>query len=53
MIYYCMFFVDAHFSEEEAAEVKKSKLYRPSSKFTAPPQNTSPVHPAELKKTVS
>lgn len=41
------------FSEEEAAEVKKSKLYRPASKFNSPPQNTSPVQPAEVKKTVS
>lgn len=39
--------------EEEAAEVKKSKLYRPASKFTSPPQNASPVQPAEVKKTVS
>ncbi|XP_026105261.1 U2 snRNP-associated SURP motif-containing protein-like [Carassius auratus] len=38
--------------EEEAAEVKKSKLYRPASKFTSPPQNASPVQPAEVKKTV-
>ncbi|RXN23455.1 U2 snRNP-associated SURP motif-containing -like protein [Labeo rohita] len=37
--------------EEEAAEVKKSKLYRPASKFTSPPQNASPVQPAEVKKT--
>uniref|UniRef100_A0A672PVP3 U2 snRNP-associated SURP motif-containing protein-like n=1 Tax=Sinocyclocheilus grahami TaxID=75366 RepID=A0A672PVP3_SINGR len=39
--------------EEEAAEVKKSKLYRPASKFTSPPQNASPVQSAEVKKTVS
>uniref|UniRef100_A0AAR2IS93 RRM domain-containing protein n=1 Tax=Pygocentrus nattereri TaxID=42514 RepID=A0AAR2IS93_PYGNA len=38
--------------EEEAAEVKKSKLYRPASKFTPVPQNVSPVQPAEHKKTV-
>uniref|UniRef100_A0A8C1X2H6 Zgc:163098 n=1 Tax=Cyprinus carpio TaxID=7962 RepID=A0A8C1X2H6_CYPCA len=37
--------------EEEAAEVKKSKLYRPASKFTSPPQNASPVQPADVKKT--
>ncbi len=46
-------FVVVHYSEEEAAEVKKSKLYRPASKFSSPPQNTSPVQPAEVKKTVS
>uniref|UniRef100_A0A673N711 Zgc:163098 n=1 Tax=Sinocyclocheilus rhinocerous TaxID=307959 RepID=A0A673N711_9TELE len=37
--------------EEEAAEVKKSKLYRPASKFASPSQNASPVQPAEVKKT--
>lgn len=46
-------FIVVHFPEEEAAEVKKSKLYRPASKFTSPPQNASPVQPAEVKKTVS
>lgn len=46
-------FVVVHFSEEEAAEVKKSKLYRPASKFTSPPENTSPVQTADVKKTVS
>ncbi|KAI4871404.1 hypothetical protein NFI96_007445, partial [Prochilodus magdalenae] len=39
--------------DEEAAEVKKSKLYRPASKFTPVPQNASPVQSAELKKTVA
>lgn len=42
-----------HLSEEEAAEVKKSKLYRPASKFNSPPQNASPVQPSEVKKAVS
>ncbi|KAK9974604.1 hypothetical protein ABG768_022684 [Culter alburnus] len=36
--------------EEEAAEVKKSKLYRPASKFNSPPQNASPVQATEVKK---
>ncbi|XP_066514904.1 U2 snRNP-associated SURP motif-containing protein isoform X2 [Hoplias malabaricus] len=38
--------------EEESAEIKKNKLYRPSSKFTPVPQNVSPSHHAEHKKTV-
>ncbi|TRY57372.1 hypothetical protein DNTS_024955 [Danionella cerebrum] len=36
--------------EEEAAEVKKNKLYRPSSKFSTPPQNSSPVQNVEVRK---
>ncbi|XP_051543430.1 U2 snRNP-associated SURP motif-containing protein isoform X2 [Myxocyprinus asiaticus] len=36
--------------EEEAAEVKKNKLYRPATKFTSPSQNASPTQP-EVKKT--
>ncbi|XP_051950316.1 U2 snRNP-associated SURP motif-containing protein-like isoform X1 [Xyrauchen texanus] len=36
--------------EEEALEVKKSKLYRPVTKLTSPSQNASPSQP-ELKKT--
>ncbi|XP_056140489.1 U2 snRNP-associated SURP motif-containing protein [Lampris incognitus] len=38
--------------EEEAAEVKKSKLYRPSTKFTTPVSqpHVSPVQSPEIKK---
>ncbi|XP_042354812.1 U2 snRNP-associated SURP motif-containing protein [Plectropomus leopardus] len=36
--------------EEEAAEVKKSKLYRPATKFVPVSQNVSPVSSAESKK---
>ncbi|KAK1788483.1 hypothetical protein P4O66_016002 [Electrophorus voltai] len=39
--------------EEEAAEVKKSKLYRPATKFTPLPPNALPVQSAELRKNVS
>uniref|UniRef100_A0A3P8YR95 U2 snRNP-associated SURP domain containing n=1 Tax=Esox lucius TaxID=8010 RepID=A0A3P8YR95_ESOLU len=37
--------------EEEAAEVKKSKIYRPITKFTSVPQNVSPAHSVVKKKT--
>ncbi|XP_071754193.1 U2 snRNP-associated SURP motif-containing protein [Centroberyx gerrardi] len=36
--------------EEEAAEVKKSKLYRPASKFVPASQHVSPVQSADSKK---
>lgn len=36
--------------EEEAAEVKKSKLYRPATKFVPVSQHISPVSSAESKK---
>ncbi|KAM4546080.1 U2 snRNP-associated SURP motif-containing protein isoform 2-T4 [Odontesthes bonariensis] len=36
--------------EEEAAEVKKSKLYRPATKFVPVPQHVSPPATAESKK---
>jgi len=52
IVYYTTVFV-VQLSEEEAAEVKKSKLYRPASKFNSPPQNASPVQPTEVKKAVS
>uniref|UniRef100_A0A3B1IJL0 Zgc:163098 n=1 Tax=Astyanax mexicanus TaxID=7994 RepID=A0A3B1IJL0_ASTMX len=38
--------------DEEAAEVKKNKLYRPAAKFTPVLQNASPVQPTEHKKSV-
>ncbi|KAI1898636.1 hypothetical protein AGOR_G00074420 [Albula goreensis] len=38
--------------EEEAAEVKKSKLYRPATKFSAPLQNVSSTPPPERKPIV-
>ncbi|XP_035266490.1 U2 snRNP-associated SURP motif-containing protein isoform X1 [Anguilla anguilla] len=38
--------------EEEAAEVKKTKLYRPATKFSSPPQNASSV-PAQERKSVA
>ncbi|XP_030636945.1 U2 snRNP-associated SURP motif-containing protein [Chanos chanos] len=38
--------------EEEAGELKKSKLYRPSTKFIPVSQNVSPIQPSEAKKTV-
>ncbi|XP_029924265.1 U2 snRNP-associated SURP motif-containing protein isoform X2 [Myripristis murdjan] len=38
--------------EEEAAEVKKSKLYRPASKFVPASQHGSPVQSAESKKPI-
>lgn len=41
------------FAEEEAAEVKKSKLYRPAAKFVPAPQHASPASSAESKKAVS
>ncbi|XP_034034438.1 U2 snRNP-associated SURP motif-containing protein isoform X2 [Thalassophryne amazonica] len=37
--------------EEEAAEIKKSKVYRPSSKYVAVTQQVSPVSSSESKKT--
>lgn len=39
------------FAEEEAAEVKKSKLYQPATKFVHVSQHVSPS--AESKKSVS
>ncbi|XP_041707163.1 U2 snRNP-associated SURP motif-containing protein isoform X1 [Coregonus clupeaformis] len=39
--------------EEEAAEVKKSKLYRPITKFTSVSQNVSPAHSSEIRRPVS
>uniref|UniRef100_A0A4W6CKQ5 Zgc:163098 n=1 Tax=Lates calcarifer TaxID=8187 RepID=A0A4W6CKQ5_LATCA len=39
--------------EEEAAEVKKSKLYRPATKFVPVSQHVLPVSSAESKKSVS
>ncbi|KAG7236700.1 hypothetical protein INR49_000594 [Caranx melampygus] len=38
--------------EEEAAEVKKSKLYRPATKFVPVPQNVLPASSAESKKSI-
>ncbi|XP_061091992.1 U2 snRNP-associated SURP motif-containing protein isoform X1 [Conger conger] len=35
--------------EEEAAEVKKSKVYRPATKFSAPPQNAISTPTSERK----
>ena len=46
----CFSFV---FAEEEAAEVKKSKLYRPATKFVPVSPNISPILTAENKKAVS
>lgn len=45
--------ISSLFTEEEAAEVKKSKLYRPATKFVPVPQNVSPASSAESKKSVS
>ncbi|XP_035627794.1 U2 snRNP-associated SURP motif-containing protein-like isoform X1 [Oncorhynchus keta] len=39
--------------EEEAVEVKKSKLYRPITKFTSVSQNVSPAHSSEIRRPVS
>ncbi|XP_057208774.1 U2 snRNP-associated SURP motif-containing protein isoform X1 [Triplophysa rosa] len=39
--------------EEEAAEVKKSKLYRPVTKFTPPSPNASPAPSADIRKTAA
>ncbi|KAM6911921.1 U2 snRNP-associated SURP motif-containing protein isoform 1-T1 [Lycodopsis pacificus] len=39
--------------EEEAAEVKKNKLYRPAGKFVPVSQHASPVSSADSKKSVS
>ena len=43
------------YAEEEAAEVKKSKLYRPVTKVVPAPQQVSPVSvvSADSKKSVS
>ncbi|KAM6906950.1 U2 snRNP-associated SURP motif-containing protein [Xenentodon cancila] len=38
--------------EEEAADVKKSKLYRPATKFTPASQHMSPTSSAESKKSL-
>ncbi|XP_038821059.1 U2 snRNP-associated SURP motif-containing protein-like isoform X2 [Salvelinus namaycush] len=38
--------------EEEAAEVKKSKLYRPITKFTSVSQNISPAHSSEIRRPI-
>uniref|UniRef100_A0A3B4U6A4 Zgc:163098 n=1 Tax=Seriola dumerili TaxID=41447 RepID=A0A3B4U6A4_SERDU len=38
--------------EEEAAEVKKSKLYRPATKFAPVSQNVLPASSAESKKSI-
>uniref|UniRef100_A0A674DZA7 Zgc:163098 n=1 Tax=Salmo trutta TaxID=8032 RepID=A0A674DZA7_SALTR len=38
--------------EEEAAEVKKSKLYRPITKFTSVSQNVSPAHTSEIRRPI-
>ncbi|CAB1332990.1 unnamed protein product [Coregonus sp. 'balchen'] len=38
--------------EEEAAEVKKSKLYRPITKFTSVSQNVSPAHSSEIRRPI-
>ncbi|XP_076866924.1 U2 snRNP-associated SURP motif-containing protein-like [Brachyhypopomus gauderio] len=38
--------------EEEAAEVKKSKLYRPAAKFAPIPASVLSLQPAELRKNV-
>uniref|UniRef100_A0AAZ3RYB7 RRM domain-containing protein n=1 Tax=Oncorhynchus tshawytscha TaxID=74940 RepID=A0AAZ3RYB7_ONCTS len=38
--------------EEEAAEVKKSKLYRPNTKFTSVSQNVSPAHSSEVRRPI-
>ncbi|XP_056252799.1 U2 snRNP-associated SURP motif-containing protein [Seriola aureovittata] len=38
--------------EEEAAEVKKSKLYRPATKFVPVSQNVLPASSAESKKSI-
>ncbi|KAL0994066.1 hypothetical protein UPYG_G00117360 [Umbra pygmaea] len=39
--------------EEEAAEVKKNKIYRPVTKITSVPQNVSPAHSADTRRPVS
>lgn len=41
------------FAAEEAEEVKKSKLYQPSTKLFSVAQHVSPVSSAESKKSVS
>uniref|UniRef100_A0A8C7LI17 Zgc:163098 n=2 Tax=Oncorhynchus kisutch TaxID=8019 RepID=A0A8C7LI17_ONCKI len=38
--------------EEEAVEVKKSKLYRPITKFTSVSQNVSPAHSSEIRRPI-
>ncbi|KAJ7996644.1 hypothetical protein DPEC_G00239180 [Dallia pectoralis] len=38
--------------EEEAAEVKKNKIYRPITKFTSVPQNVSPAHSADFRRPI-
>ncbi|XP_061595637.1 U2 snRNP-associated SURP motif-containing protein isoform X3 [Cololabis saira] len=38
--------------EEEAADAKRSKLYRPATKFSPAPQHMSPTSSAESKKAV-
>uniref|UniRef100_A0A8C7NBU8 Zgc:163098 n=1 Tax=Oncorhynchus kisutch TaxID=8019 RepID=A0A8C7NBU8_ONCKI len=40
-------------TKEEAVEVKKSKLYRPITKFTSVSQNVSPAHSSEIRRPVS
>lgn len=49
---HCLFFC-FFFAEEEAAEVKKSKLYQPATKFVPVSQHVSFVSSAENKKSVS
>ncbi|KAM6969749.1 U2 snRNP-associated SURP motif-containing protein [Aplochiton taeniatus] len=39
--------------EEEAAEVKKNKLYRPATKFTPVSQNASPVQSSDRKSSIN
>lgn len=48
-----LLFLFNYFAEEEAAEVKKSKLYRPNTKFTSVSQNVSPAHSSEVRRPVS
>lgn len=52
MVQVCLW-ICSLFTEEEAAEVKKSKLYRPATKFVPVPQNVLPASSAESKKSVS
>lgn len=40
-------------AEEEAAEVKKNKLYRPATKFVPVSQHVAPASSTEGKKSVS
>lgn len=41
------------FAEEEESEIKKSKLYRPATKFVPVSQHSSPTSLSDSKKSVS